>query len=33
MKWIGQQIYDQIVRVRDDLYLEDIATQNNYNTR
>ena len=26
MKWIGQQIYDQISRFRDDVYLEDLST-------
>ena len=26
MKWIGQFIYDQIARFRDDVYLEDIST-------
>jgi hypothetical protein len=26
MKWIGQQIYDQIFRFRDDVYLEDLST-------
>jgi len=26
MKWIGQHIYDQISRFRDDVYLEDIST-------
>ncbi len=26
MKWIGQHIYDQISRFRDDVYLEDIKT-------
>ena len=26
MKWIGQNIYDQIARFRSDVYLEDIAT-------
>ena len=26
MKWIGQLIYDQIARFRDDVYLEDIST-------
>ena len=26
MKWIGQLIYDQISRFRDDVYLEDIST-------
>tara|TARA_R100001463_G_scaffold133513_1_gene194969 strand:- start:319 stop:1638 length:1320 start_codon:yes stop_codon:yes gene_type:complete len=26
MKWIGQLIYDQIARFRDDIYLEDIST-------
>ena len=25
MKWIGQHIYDQISRFRDDVYLEDIS--------
>ena len=26
MKWIGQHIYDQISRFRDDVYLEDLST-------
>ena len=26
MKWIGQHIYDQISRFRDDVYLEDISS-------
>ena len=26
MKWIGQQIYDQVSRFRDDVYLENIVT-------
>ena len=26
MKWIGQHIYDQISRFRNDVYLEDIST-------
>lgn len=26
MKWIGQQIYDQISRFRNDVYLEDLST-------
>tara|TARA_R100001463_G_scaffold49583_8_gene99414 strand:+ start:916 stop:2649 length:1734 start_codon:yes stop_codon:yes gene_type:complete len=26
MKWIGQFIYDQIARFRDDIYLEDVST-------
>ena len=26
MKWIGQHIYDNIARFRDDIYLEDIST-------
>ena len=26
MKWIGQLIYDQIARFRDDIYLEGIST-------
>ena len=26
MKWIGQFIYDQIARFRDDVYLEDVST-------
>jgi len=26
MKWIGQNIYDNISRFRDDVYLEDIST-------
>tara|TARA_R110002020_G_scaffold155838_1_gene337177 strand:- start:332 stop:1174 length:843 start_codon:yes stop_codon:yes gene_type:complete len=26
MKWLGQLIYDQIARFRDDVYLEDIST-------
>ena len=26
MKWIGQNIWEQISRFRDDVYLEDIST-------